>query len=154
MNKIHFYNFFKYSLIILIFYNIFSLFVLFTNNGSINRILWKFTPYDYSNIMFFPKNYQNLALNENKNINTINQMLEFNNYRNILDPDFWNYKLILDNYSKKNNKSFEVSYINLLVLSKNNGSKKDDLRKYFLKNYKFFSEKSKNKILELLKKTN
>ena len=101
--------------------------------------------------MFFPKNYQNLPLNENKNINTINQMLEFNNYRNILDPDYWNYKLILDNYSKKNNKSFEVSYVNLLVLSKNNGSKKDDLRKYFLKNYKFFNVERKKIILELLK---
>lgn len=78
-------------------------------------------------------------------------MLELNNYRNILDPDYWNYKLILDNYSKKNNKSFEVSYVNLLVLSKNNGSKKDDLRKYFLKNYKFFNVERKKIILELLK---
>ena len=78
-------------------------------------------------------------------------MLELNNYRNILDPDYLNYKLILDNYSKKNNKSFEVSYVNLLVLSKNNGSKKDDLRKYFLKNYKFFNVERKKIILELLK---
>ncbi len=84
----------------------------------------------------------------------ISQYLELNINRNFLDANFWNYKLILDNYSKKDNNKFEISFLNLLHLSKNNNFKKNDLRKYFLKNYKLFSAENKKKILENLKNTN
>ena len=154
MNKIHFFNFLKYSITILIFYNIFSLIVLFINNGSIKRYLWKFSPYDYSQIVLFPNNYQNLSLKKTENIMKISQYLELNINRNFLDANFWNYKLILDNYSKKDNNKFEISFLNLLHLSKNNNFKKNDLRKYFLKNYKLFSAENKKKILKNLKNTN
>ncbi len=154
MNKIHFYNFLKYSASILILYNIFSLFVLFTSNYSIKSSFWKFTPYSYKQIMSFPNYYQDLSLKNFTNRDQINQFLNKNKNKNILNIDFWNYKLILDNYSKETNTDFEKSFINLFFLTKNNNDKNLDLKKYFFKNYKFFSEKSKNKILELLKETN
>ena len=68
--------------------------------------------------------------------------------KNILDADFWNYKLIIDNYSKDQNKDFEKSFLNLFFLTKNNKNKQLDLKKYFVSNYKFFSEKNKNVILK------
>ena len=148
MNKIHFNNFFKYLVIILFFYNIFSLFVLFTNNGTIKRIMWRFSPYDYNEIMFFPNNYKKLSLKESRNITIMTQLLELNISKNTMDPNFWNYKLILDNYSKRTDKNFEITFLNLLVLSKNNPSKVTDLKKYFFKNYKLFSENNKTKILK------
>ena len=49
---------------------------------------------------------------------------------------------------KENNKDFEQSFINLFFLTKNNQSKNLDLKKYFISNYKFFSEKSKKIILD------
>ena len=104
--------------------------------------------------MSFPNYYQDLSLKNFTNRDQINQFLNKNKNKNILNIDFWNYKLILDNYSKETSTDFEKSFINLFFLTKNNNDKNLDLKKYFFKNYKFFSEKSKNKILELLKETN
>ena len=59
MNCLHYYmNFFKYSLTILIIYNLIVLALLFIPSNSIKLKLWNITPYDYSYIMDFP-NYLN-----------------------------------------------------------------------------------------------
>ena len=110
--------------------------------------MWRFSPYDYNEIMFFPNNYKKLSLKESRNITIMTQLLELNISKNTMDPNFWNYKLILDNYSKRTDKNFEITFLNLLVLSKNNPSKVTDLKKYFFKNYKLFSENNKTKILK------
>jgi hypothetical protein len=75
-------------------------------------------------------------------------MLNNNISRNILNIDFWNYKLIIDNYTKDQNKDFEKSFLNLFFLTKNNKNKQLDLKKYFISNYNYFSEKNKKIILE------
>jgi len=139
--KIHLIKFIKYSAIILIFYNIFSLVVLFTSNYSIKSSFWKLTPYDYKQIMGFPNHYEKLSLRNSSNRNKINDLLNKNINKNILDVEFWNYKLILYNFSKKNS-NFEVSFLNLFFLTKNNEAKSSDLKKYFIKNYNYFSQKN------------
>tara|TARA_B100000579_G_scaffold257875_1_gene212299 strand:+ start:1574 stop:2023 length:450 start_codon:yes stop_codon:yes gene_type:complete len=146
--KIHLIKFIKYSTTILIFYNIFSLVVLFASNYSIKSSFWKLTPYDYKQIMGFPINYEKLSLRNSTNRNQINNLLNKNLNRNILNVEFWNYKLILNNYSKEKNADLEKAFINLFFLTKNNKDKNFDLKKYFIKNYNYFSQENVKKILD------
>ena len=146
--KIHLYKFLKYLFLILIFYNIFSLIVLFTSNYSIKYSLWKATPYDYKYIIDFPYYFKKLSLKENDNRSNLKTLLNINSKRNILDPEFWNYNLIVDNYSKNKSNNFEKSFTNLFILTKNNKLKNSDLKVYFIKNYNLFSETSKKNILK------
>ena len=146
--KIHVYKFLKYLFLILIFYNIFSLIVLFTSNYSIKHSLWKATPYDYKYIIDFPYYFKKLSLKEDDNRNNLKKLLNINSKRNILDPEFWNYNLIVDNYSKNKSNNFEKSFTNLFFLTKNNKLKNSDLKVYFIKNYNLFSETSKKNILK------
>ena len=133
---------------ILIFYNIFSLIVLFTYNYSIKHSLWKATPYDYKYIIDFPYYSKKLSLKEDDNRSNLKKLLNINSKRNILDPEFWNYNLIVDNYSKNKSNNFEKSFTNLFILTKNNKLKSSDLKVYFIKNYNLFSETAKKSILK------
>ena len=71
-----------------------------------------------------------------------------NTNRNLLNINFWNKKLIINNYSKSENQEFEKSFINLFFLTKNNSSRNLELKKYFILNYDYFSEESKKVILD------
>ena len=105
-------------------------------------------PYDYKYLINYPNNLKNLSLLNSTNRDFIKEVLIKNSSKNLLDINYWNYNLIIDSYSKENNKNFEQSFINLYFLTKNNQSKNLDLKKYFISNYKFFSEKSKKIILD------
>ena len=105
-------------------------------------------PYDYKYLVRYPTNLERLSLLNSTNRNEIKEALIKNEARNALDINFWNYNLIIDSYSKDTKKDFENSFINLFFLTKNNQSKTLDLKKYFISNYNFFSEKSKKIILD------
>ena len=105
-------------------------------------------PYDYTYLLNYPTNLKKLSLLNSNNRNEIKEALKKNETKNLLDINYWNYNLIIDSYSKENNKDFEKSYINLFFLTKNNQSKNFDLKKYFVTNYKFFTEKNKKIILD------
>ena len=92
-----------------------------------------------------------MSILNSSNREKIKESLEKNVSRDVLSIDFWNYKLIIDNYSKDQNKDFEKSFLNLLFLSKNNKNKQLDLKKYFISNYNYFSEENKKIILENFK---
>ena len=92
-----------------------------------------------------------MSILNSSNREKIKESLEKNVSRDVLSIDFWNYKLIIDNYSKDQNKDFEKSFLNLLFLSKNSKNKQFDLKKYFISNYNYFSEKNKKIILENFK---
>ena len=98
--------------------------------------------------MDFPNNYKNKSLLNEDNRNEINSFLTKNINKNLLNANFWNLKLIIDSYDKNKNKNFEKSFINLFFLTKNNKNKNIDLKKYFISNYNYFSEKNKKIILE------
>ena len=89
-----------------------------------------------------------MSILNSSNRKKIKESLEKNVSRDVLNIDFWNYKLIIDNYSKDQNKDFEKSFLNLLFLSKNSKNKQLDLKKYFISNYNFFSEENKKIILK------
>jgi hypothetical protein len=144
----HYKNFIKYLLLILIIYNFIALALLFAPSNSIKLKLWNLTPYDYAHIMSFPNNLNKKSLLNEFNRNEINSFLNKNINKNLLNINFWNQKLIIENYDKEKNKSFEKSFMNLFFLTKNNKEKNLDIKKYFILNYDYFSEKNKKVILD------
>jgi len=109
---------------------------------------WKFSPYDYSYLFRYPNYFENLSILTSENRSEIKKLLKINQSRNILNIEYWNYNLIIDNYSKELNKDFEKSFLNLFLLTKNSKSKQLDLKKYFISNFNFFSEENKKFILK------
>ena len=105
-------------------------------------------PYDYKYLVNYPNDLKNLSILNSTNRELIKIGLNKNSSRNILNINYWNYNLIIDSYSKEENKDFEKSFINLFFLTKNNQTKNLDLKKYFISNYNLFSEKSKKIILD------
>ena len=148
MTDLHNFKFLKYLLITLVVYNIISLLVLFSPIKSLKYSLWKLMPYDYKYLIDYPNNLRKLSLLNSSNRNEIKKALRINESKNLLDVNYWNYNLIIDNYSKELNKDFEKSYINLFFLTKNNNSKILDLKKYFFLNFNYFSENNKKIILD------
>ena len=144
----HSLKYLKYLLIILVLYNIISILVLFLPFKSLKYSLWNMMPYDYTYIINFPNNQKDLSLLNSTNRDRIKEGLNKNSSRNALSINYWNYNLIIDSYSKENNRDFENSFINLFYLTKNNQSKSFDLKKFFISNYKFFSNKVKKEILK------
>ena len=105
-------------------------------------------PYDYSFLINYPTYNKKLSLLNASNRDEIKEGLNKNLSRNILNINFWNQNLIVDSYEKEKNNDFEKSFINLFFLTKNNEVKNLDLKKYFVSNFKFFSEDSKKLILK------
>ena len=125
-----------------------SLTLLFAPINSLKLKLWNLTPYDYTYILEFPNNFNKKSLLSEVKRNQINSFLDKNINRNLLNINFWNRKLIIESYDKHKNRNFEKSYINLFFLTKNNKEKNLDLKKYFILNYNYFSEKNKKIILD------
>ena len=148
MTKSHSFKFLKYLFIALVVYNVISLLILFSPFKSFKYSLWNIMPYDYKYLINYPTNLRELSLLNSTNRNEIKKALKKNESKNALNINYWNYNLIIDSYSKDKNKDFEISYLNLFFLTKNNQSKTLDLKKYFISNYNFFSEKSKKIILD------
>ena len=138
----------KYIFISLILYNLISLFILFSPIRSLKYNFWKLTPYDYTFLLKFPNYFENKSLLNEFNRIEISSYLEKNYNRNFLNVDFWNKKLFIDDYSKNINNNFEQSFINIFLLTKNNEAKNFDLKKYFIFNYNYFTEKNKKIIMD------
>ena len=98
--------------------------------------------------MGFPNNLSKKSLLNEVNRNEINSFLDQNINKNLLNINFWNQKLIIESYDKDKNKNFEISFMNLFFLTKNNKEKNLDLKKYFISNFNLFSEKNKKIILK------
>ena len=104
-------------------------------------------PYDYKYLVNYPIKLEKISLLNSANRDLIKTILKKNTFRNLLDINFWNYNLIVDNYSKEKNRNFEKSYLNLFFLTKNNKLKNLDLKKYFISNYSFFSKETQKIII-------
>ena len=138
----------KYIFISLILYNLISLFILFSPTKSLKFNFWKLTPYDYTFLLKFPNYFENKSLLNEFNRIEISSFLEKNYNRNFLNVDFWNKKLFIDDFSKNINNDFEQSFINIFLLTKNNEAKNFELKKYFIFNYDYFTEKNKKIIMD------
>ena len=116
--------------------------------SNIKNLLWKWTPYNYEQSLYFPNNLSNLSLLNMNNRLLIISFLNENSYKDYLDIDFWNYKKILESFDRNNIKNLEKSFYKAFILSKNNQKINLELRKYFIQNYSKFSNEYKNKILK------
>ena len=125
-----------------------SLFVLFSPIKSLKYNFWKLTPYDYTFLLKFPNYFEKKSLLNEFNRNEINLFLEKNYNRNYLNINFWNKKLFIDDYSKNINNDFEKSFLNLFLLTKNNEAKNFELKKYFIFNFDYYTEKNKKIVMD------
>ena len=125
-----------------------SLFVLFSPIKSLKYNFWKLTPYDYTFLLKFPNYFEKKSLLNEFNRNEISLFLEKNYNRNYLNVNFWNKKLFIDDYSKNINNDFEKSFLNLFLLTKNNEAKNFELKKYFIFNYDYYTEKNKKIVMD------
>ncbi|MDC1156117.1 hypothetical protein OAS94_01535 [Candidatus Pelagibacter sp.] len=98
--------------------------------------------------MGFPNNYSKKSLLNEFNRNEINSFLKKNLNKNLININYWNQKLTITNYDKNKNKNFEEAFMNLFFLTKNNKEKNLDLKKYFIVNYDYFTEKNKKIIID------
>ena len=148
MKKISFFHFLKLFIIILLTYNIVALSILYIPLTSIKSYLWKWTPYNYKQILYYPNNLREISLLNKKNRLLMISFLNKNIYKDYLDINFWDYKKIIESIDRKNIKELEKSFYKAFILSKNNSQVNLELREYFIKNYSKFSNEYKNKILK------
>ena len=148
MKKVSFFLILKLFITLLLTYNIAAVSILYFPSTNIKNLLWKWTPYNYEQSLYFPNNLSNLSLLNMNNRLLIISFLNKNSYKDYLDIDFWNYKKILESFDRDNIKELEKSFYKAFILSKNNQKINLELRKYFIQNYSKFSNEYKNKILK------
>ena len=148
MKKVSFFLILKLFITLLLTYNIAAVSILYFPSTNIKNLLWKWTPYNYEQSLYFPNNLSNLSLLNMNNRLLIISFLNKNSYKDYLDIDFWNYKKILESFDRNNIKNLEKSFYKAFILSKNNQKINIELRKYFIQNYSKFSNEYKNKILK------
>ncbi len=147
MKKISFFHFLKLFIILLLTYNILVVSILYVPINNIKYALWKWTPYNYKKVIYYPNNFIQLSLLNKNNRIMLLSFLNQNIYKDYLDVDFWSYKQVIESIDRDNIKELEKSFYKAFVLSKNNEKINLELRKYFIENYSKFSNEYKNKIL-------
>ena len=148
MKKISLFHFLKLFIILLLTYNIIVVSLLYFPVINIQNFLWKWTPYNYKQILYYPNNLRELSLLNKTNRLLILSFLNKNIHKDYLDIDFWDYKQIIESIDQDNIKELEKSFYKAFILSKNNPKINQKFREYFIKNYSKFSDEYKNKILK------
>ena len=148
MKKISFFHFLKLFIILLLTYNILVVSILYVPINNIKYTLWKWTPYNYKKVIYYPNNFIQLSLLNKNNRIMLLSFLNQNIYKDYLDVDFWSYKQIIESIDRDNIKELEKSFYKAFILSKNNPKINLKFREYFIKNYSKFSSEYKNKILK------
>ena len=145
MKKVSFFHFLKLAIILLLTYNIFSISILYIPTTNIKNFLWKWTPYNYKQILYYPNNIKELPLLNKTNRLLIISFLNKNIYKDYLDIDFWYYKQTIESIDRDNINNFEKSFHKAYILSKNNSKINFKFREYFIRNYSKFSSEYKIK---------
>ena len=148
MKKINFFQFLKFFILLLLTYNIIVLSILYIPSNNIKSYSWKWTPYNYKQILYFPNNLKKQSLLNKTNRLLVINLMNKNIYKDYLDIDFWNYKQILESIDRENIKETEKSFFRAFVLSKNNSKVNLEFREYFINNYSKFSNEYKIQILK------
>jgi hypothetical protein len=148
MKNFFFFHFLRFIVIVILAYNIIVVSILYIPTANIQNFLWKWTPYNYNQILYYPNNLREISLLSKPNRLLMLSLLDKNTYKDYLDIDFWDYKKIIESIDRDNIKELEKSFYKAFILSKNNQKINLSLRKYFIENYSKFSNEYKNKILK------
>ena len=148
MKKISLFHFLKLIIVLLLTYNIIAISILYIPVTNIKNFLWKWTPYNYKQILYYPNNIKELSLLNKTNRLLIISFLNKNIYKDYLDIDFWYYKQTIESIDRDNINNLEKSFHKAYILSKNNSKINFKFREYFIRNYSKFSSEYKNKIFK------
>ena len=148
MKKINLFRFLKLLIVLLLTYNIFAISILYIPVTNVKNFSWKWTPYNYKQILYYPNNMKELSLLNKTNRLLIISFLNKNIYKDYLDIDFWYYKQTIESIDRDNINNLEKSFHKAYILSKNNSKINFKFREYFIKNYSKFSSEYKNKIFK------
>ncbi|OUW62906.1 MAG: hypothetical protein CBD61_04125 [Pelagibacteraceae bacterium TMED201] len=148
MKKINLFRFLKLLIVLLLTYNIFAISILYIPVTNVKNFSWKWTPYNYKQILYYPNNMKELSLLNKTNRLLIISFLNKNIYKDYLDIDFWYYKQTLESIDRDNINNLEKSFHKAYILSKNNSKINFKFREYFIRNYSKFSSEYKNKIFK------
>lgn len=148
MKKINLFRFLKLLIVLLLTYNIFAISILYIPVTNVKNFSWKWTPYNYKQILYYPNNMKELSLLNKTNRLLIISFLNKNIYKDYLDIDFWYYKQTIESIDRDNINNFEKSFHKAYILSKNNSKINFKFREYFIRNYSKFSSEYKNKIFK------
>ena len=148
MKKISLFHFLKLVIVLLLTYNIFAISILYIPTNNIKNFLWKWTPYNYKQILYYPNNLKELSLLNKANRLLMASFLNKNIYKDYLDIDFWYYKQTIESIDRDNINNLEKSFHKAYILSKNNSQINLRFKEYFIRNYSKFSKEYKSKILK------
>ena len=148
MKKFSFFHFLKLFITLLLTYNIVVVSILYFPATNIQNFLWKWTPYNFKQILYYPNNLREISLLNKTNRLLMLSFLNKNIYKDYLDVNFWNYKQIIESIDRENINELEKSFYKAFILSKNNPKINLEFREFFIKNYSKFSNEYKSKILK------
>ena len=148
MKKISLFHFLRLIIVLLLTYNIFAISILYIPVTNVKNFSWKWTPYNYKQILYYPNNMKELSLLNKTNRLLIISFLNKNIYKDYLDIDFWYYKQTIESIDRDNINNLEKSFHKAYILSKNNFKINFKFREYFIRNYSKFSSEYKNKIFK------
>ena len=138
------------SLIIISFYNIFSIFILSFSSqieGNLTKTL-KYLPYKYSIFFQKPISFSKTDIQLN---NPVSQKLYYlintTEKKSALDYNYWEIKILNQISIKKINPDFERDFINLVMLTDNNLAKKKSLKLFYLRNIPRFSNDASDVVM-------
>ena len=130
------------SLIIISFYNIFSILILSFSakiEGNFGKIL-NYMPYKYSIFFQKPLLYSKNDIQVNSPHNKkFYYLINATEQKSALDYNYWEIKILHQIINQDTKKEFEKDFINFAILSKNNKKIKKALRLYYLRNIPRFS---------------
>ena len=136
-----------FGLIIIVFYNIFSIFILLFSSkidGHLSKS-FNYLPYKYSIYFQSPLRYSKRTLQTNSDESKrLFNILKTTEKKSALDYSYWNNKLLYQVSQKTSLINFEKNFQNAVILSKNNLDLKKTLKIFYLRNiYRFNSETKK-----------
>ena len=138
------------GLIIIVFYNIFSIFIILFNykiNGNLSKS-FNYLPYKYSVYFQSPLRYSKQTLQaKNDESERFFDILKTTEKKSALDYTYWNNKLLYQVSQNKNLTNFERNFQNAVILSKNNLRLKKTLKLLYLRNINKFNDETKKLIL-------
>ena len=111
MKKISFFHFLKLFIILLLTYNIIAVSILYIPSTNIKNVLWKWTPYNYKQTLYYPNNLREISLLNKTNRLLMISFLNKNIYKDYLDIDFWNYKQIIESIDRDNIKEVRKKFL-------------------------------------------
>jgi len=132
-----------FGLIIIVFYNIFSIFILLSNykiEGHLPKF-FNYLPYKYSIFFNKPLKFSKQLLQaKNSRSKKLYSLINTTEKKSMLDYSYWEMKILYQISNKSDQTEFERDFINLVILSKNNLGKKKSLKLFYLRNIPRFSK--------------